>query len=683
MVDPVAEADVTSVESERASPVHPWLRPPPWLARVGIALIHAGAGLLVIWSVEEVWTNRNLLRLLVDFIPLVGAIPAMWFLVLATVTLIALVAATEVGKTLWRWRKRQPERVVALRIRAFVYTVVGSLVVIVLLLNTSEFFSGPFRLRFPFLAGIFASYAYGAYVLWTALLPRLQRAFSYRLRRGLDILCMNAVLLLVLGEISIRTAARFSSAPILVTDSSSPEIRRESQRLSPGSVRFSFPVNQGGHYDTEFVSGPEAPDPLVVSIGDSFSYGTVPHAYHFTTVAELEYPGIEIYNMGYPGTGPADYLYMLESQALPLEPDLVVIQLFVGNDVTTGPLQVEPRRWYDAESYLLATVWHRLQILRRAERADLPLFSDQPTLDPGELSLLYPWLSDPLIETASFSPEVYFDLEARNAREIAIPRLGGYEFFLQTLAEIERAAGDVPLAYVLIPDEFQVDDTVWNEVVARSEEPLERDLAQRTIVEWMESQGMPVLDLLPILRAVEPLADGRPHLYHLRDTHFNARGNAVAGQALGLFVSSLLSVESGSPTTANLQTTVPTPQDELSFPSESTPPLSAAEAVEIYVAYGAMLGQGVVDGNTVLDTSLLPHSKDRITASILLLMAITTNQDEHDSLRNALMILAFFQPDVGESGIALDSMGPNQMTWQDYVATEMTATATALTERGY
>ena len=33
-------------------------------------------------------------------------------------------------------------------------------------------------------------------------------------------------------------------------------------------------------------------------------------------------------------------------------------------------------------------------------------------------------------------------------------------------------------------------------------------------------------------RAVPPLTDGWRHVYHLRDTHFNVRGNRVAGEAL-------------------------------------------------------------------------------------------------------------------------------------------------------
>jgi hypothetical protein len=42
------------------------------------------------------------------------------------------------------------------------------------------------------------------------------------------------------------------------------------------------------------------------------------------------------------------------------------------------------------------------------------------------------------------------------------------------------------------------------------------------------------------LTAVPPLPDGDRHLYLLRDTHWNARGNDAAGKALAPFVRQLM-----------------------------------------------------------------------------------------------------------------------------------------------
>jgi len=121
-----------------------------------------------------------------------------------------------------------------------------------------------------------------------------------------------------------------------------------------------------------------------------------------------------------------------------------------------------------------------------------------------------------------------------------VPDPAVFDHFFKALAALKMGAGSVPLAFVLIPDEFQVEDDLWDEVVRRSGRPLDRDLVQRTTVEWLQARGWPVLDLLPLLRTVEPLADGRQHVYHRQNTHFNARGNEVAGRALARFADSLL-----------------------------------------------------------------------------------------------------------------------------------------------
>ena len=121
------------------------------------------------------------------------------------------------------------------------------------------------------------------------------------------------------------------------------------------------------------------------------------------------------------------------------------------------------------------------------------------------------------------------DLETRNALTVCRPNEGVYRRFFEVLQDIERAAGDVPLAFVLIPDEFQVEDDLWEEMQRRGDQALDRDLPQRKVTEWLAGRGRPALDLLPLLRTVEPLPDGRRHLYHLYDTHFNARGNELAG----------------------------------------------------------------------------------------------------------------------------------------------------------
>ena len=463
-----------------------------------------------------------------------------WVVLPVGLAMVAALAIVETRHSLSRLRQRQSEPDVALRVRAMLVAVLACVVVNVVFLSTAETFAGPFRVRFPLNSWMSVAFAYGGYALWSVLLPRARRSITARIRRGMDVVVMNAAIALVFAEIALRALAMVWSSPLLVTEVSSSQIRRDANRQPEGAVWFGFPMNSGGHYDTEFVRRSANANRIVVSIGDSFSYGSVPHAYHFTTVAERALRGIDVYNMGYSGIGVGDYLYLLQHEALPMQPDLVLINIFVGNDVTDRPISPGPSRWYDAESYLLAIVWYRVQAMRRADMKDVGRGESVEGVG-RDLIAQYPWLTNPLVEPPSLTKEVFLDIQGRSADAICVQREELYPPFFETMEQIIRAAGSVPLAFVLIPEEYQVEDSIWQEVTSRSNQPLDRELAQRTIGAWLTARGLPVLDLLPVMRSVPPMDDGRRHVYHLHDMHFNARGNHVAGIAMARFADSLLS----------------------------------------------------------------------------------------------------------------------------------------------
>ncbi len=77
----------------------------------------------------------------------------------------------------------------------------------------------------------------------------------------------------------------------------------------------------------------------LLGLGDSFVFG---HGVEFkeTFLAILEEKlnkvftdSIEIIKAGVPGTGPQDYLNILEKEGLKYEPELVLVHIFVGNDI--------------------------------------------------------------------------------------------------------------------------------------------------------------------------------------------------------------------------------------------------------------------------------------------------------------------------------------------------------------
>jgi hypothetical protein len=226
----------------------------------------------------------------------------------------------------------------------------------------------------------------------------------------------------------------------------------------------------------------------------------------------------------------------------------VVVDIFIGNDLT-APLdepavEADPLLpWLDKGHVLL------LRVPRLLSGGDPGEAESAASLDTGhapsrdELLVLYPWLRDPSLEIEGMIAGQYARLEAHRAREACGQVPPPWPALFETLRRMHRACekAGASFAIMLIPDEFQVEDDVWNRVLADLPgEHLDRDLPQRVLDGFCAEEGVPCLDLLPRLRAVPPLADGRHHLYRLRDSHWNRRGNEEAGHALAEFLKPLL-----------------------------------------------------------------------------------------------------------------------------------------------
>jgi hypothetical protein len=108
-----------------------------------------------------------------------------------------------------------------------------------------------------------------------------------------------------------------------------------------------------------------------------------------------------------------------------------------------------------------------------------------------------------------------------------------------SLIAAEAAAHQARTALVLMPARFQTDDADFERlrsVVAAGGDTLQRDAATDRFRDALKPLGLPMLDLLPILRA-EP---SRIELFFQRNVHLTPRGHRVVGQALAPFVSGIL-----------------------------------------------------------------------------------------------------------------------------------------------
>ena len=398
------------------------------------------------------------------------------------------------------------------------------------------------RVYFDVGAGLAAG-ALGA--LWL-LAPRVAPRIPERARRTLDVGLFQASVLLVGGEILLRIAAAFLPTPLLAQPERDPSSKLELRRKAATGSRLGFAYDSRGFYDAPPVAG----EPFAAMIGDSFSVGVVPHDRHFTTVAE-RIADVPIYNVGYPSIGPHEYNALLRDVVMPLSPDVVAINLFVGNDVLDAragrPVNRRLRLWFDRDNLLLFQVPRRLAIVARERGGDGAagaVDADESSpgiIAPADVDAAFPWLVDWRAESPTFSAEAYAALGASIAAGVCSSD-ATYDALFDALDEAIAIAGDTPLLVVLIPDECQVEDPVWEAAAALVDDParLDRDRPQREITRFLDRRGVPCLDLLPALRAAPLFEDGRRHCYHLRDTHLNALGNRIVGAEIARFVTPYL-----------------------------------------------------------------------------------------------------------------------------------------------
>jgi len=385
----------------------------------------------------------------------------------------------------------------------------------------------------------------GAAAAWSIAVVLQARRFDSRWPRALrwlEIGLCQIALIAFAAEAGLRMVRNLRHVPLLATRGTDPEARIRALRLAAGSFHLGFPVNADGYVDVEPAQAAAARH-RVACIGDSFSVGVVPHHLHYTTQAERAFAGLEVYNIGVVDTGPAEYRRMLELHALPLEPQLIVVALFLGNDVGDARRnRIDLRAsLMDRDEVLLLQAPLRLLRLQGERRAGAGIASgggrnmlglpDDQAFTPEELERRVPWLADPLREPPVMSAERYAYVESARIGITLPEQRAEYDDFFAALQQLRASAGPVPLAFLLIPDEFQVEEALWRQTSAPFPRAV-RELPQELVSAWLEERELAYVDLLPRLRAVEPLADGARHVYHLRDSHFNARGNALAAAAL-------------------------------------------------------------------------------------------------------------------------------------------------------
>lgn len=300
-------------------------------------------------------------------------------------------------------------------------------------------------------------------------------------------------------------------------------------RGRPGADVYGYKLNSRGFKDIEYTV--EKPEGVyrILALGDSFVYGIVPYPHNFLTILDdnLNAAGrgaFEVINMGVPGTEPPEYLELFKAEGMRLRPDLVMVFLFVGNDLvllTEG--DTLPRK---PLLYSWRFVTHAYKLLRELGASRLV---DKEYVD-----------NKPTVAHEKYMARITLNMDkytiSRNGGELLKmdPFADHYHYSVNKLVEIKSYCDSIGarMLVALVPEDVQVDKALMSEAGAfmGMDKALDFDIPNRMLSADLARNGIEYIDLLPHFRAA--VKERRERLYQPGDGHWNMAGNRLAADVL-------------------------------------------------------------------------------------------------------------------------------------------------------
>ncbi len=320
-------------------------------------------------------------------------------------------------------------------------------------------------------------------------------------------------------------------------------------------------INNLGFRDRDHTREKAARRYRILGIGDSFVYANVELlSENFLKVAEASLSekltsdslSVEMILMGLGGYSPENEVGLLRSVGLDLNPDLVVLNFFVGNDVTGIPVRMKilgGQRYFVGSPYPVLHFLRHFDVFLIAETVLLPRFraamlriylhswvkgrrsrANTAAPRPAQAHAKPPWSDWYLHTELKTMPVFRRPLDRRTSK--LWEEAEGYLDEFDTLC---RNAG-VPWILLVIPADLQVDPELRQVILdsfSLSPNDYDFDAPQRRLRDFAATHKIPIVDPLAEMRLRHSPDD---RLYHVDDTHWNARGNRIAGEILAAFI---------------------------------------------------------------------------------------------------------------------------------------------------
>ncbi|MCP3671410.1 MAG: hypothetical protein GY814_13455 [Gammaproteobacteria bacterium] len=297
----------------------------------------------------------------------------------------------------------------------------------------------------------------------------------------------------------------------------------------------------------------------IVAIGDSQTYG-VSATYRESWPAHLsKLRSTEVYNLALGGYGPLQYLHLLKSKALNLNPETVIVGLYFGNDLLDADrLAYTNPKW---ESYKNTGLPGRnvdeTEVIANQDKGQ---FLGEFRRWLAQHSVLYRLGSQSILgdyvreaEYKKSNPDV-IDVRLANIRQFfpvnyrhsaLNPALEGVSEGMRisklALTEIKKicAINDIELLVALIPTK----ELVFSDLLAKTLKgglppplaaQIEGEMEIRSdFFNYLSAQGVNYVDVLPALRNA---ASEGESIYPINDGHTNGNGYSVIAREINSFL---------------------------------------------------------------------------------------------------------------------------------------------------
>jgi len=308
--------------------------------------------------------------------------------------------------------------------------------------------------------------------------------------------------------------------------------------LQSAEFKTSVAINSLGLREREL--GPKPPGAYrILVLGDSFVFGqgvdaesTFPHLLESELTLRVPEVAWQVINAGVPGYGTDQQVAFLEELGWSLEPDLVIVALFAGNDVYDNSIGGQVRRSV-RNGYLYDE--HRAQ-----EKAARSAFVGPVTSWLALHSRLYVFIRSQFdaVQWARGSripvPSEHLDALRLSPSANFMDGLARTETLLERMAD-QAAQHDARLLVVLLPAAIQVDDALWDRTLTLfhlSADEFDRAQLGKLFDQFTRRLGIPFLDLLPAMLSTYT----GPPLYFETDIHWTAEGHRAAAPVIARYL---------------------------------------------------------------------------------------------------------------------------------------------------